>query len=217
MSVPDIVYKRGFAVAKRVSAVINSSNGFLLLGTSGAGAIRERSEYLTSKEKEEYEDILKSLPARIRNDYHRVFLERRWTPTYAQLCALRLLAAKKGNEFKLGEAVLQEVWSKKDSRPVIHAVCMSYALSLHASKRVPATAESIKSGIAEALKIADSIEAKSVALPVCCARESYGVGPEVSLKSILSAIKAAKLKNVKSVIVCFDNKVTEDYLKNMKR
>ena len=93
-----IEYKRGYAINKRAQAIINSANGFLLLGTSGAGAIRQKSQRLTKKEKAEFDRLLRSLPIKIRNDYRRVMKERRWPATYAQLGCLKLL--KERNSFE---------------------------------------------------------------------------------------------------------------------
>lgn len=210
-----IIYKRGYAVNKRVDTVVNSANGFLLLGTTGAGEIRKKSQRLTPKEKKEYNTLLNRLPKRIRNDYIRVYKEQRWTPTYAQLDCLKLLVKKNKHEFMRGDAVLQENWSKKDSRPIIHAVSMSYRLRIHDASRLPATTATIRRAMAKAFKIADSIGSKSVALPVCCARKSYGMTPEKSFKLILSVLKSLKPRSIKKVIICFDNKVTSAYLRSI--
>jgi len=213
----EIVYQKGYAINKRVSAVINSANGFLLLGTSGAGAIREKSQHLTRKEKEEYSKLLSSLPKRISNDYRRVYAEHKWTPTYAQLGGLRLLVDRKGCEVKRGDAVLQVDWSKDDSRPIIHAVGMSYKLRIHDSSRLKATPTTIRNSLTKALKIADFLEAKSIALPVMCARPTYGVGPEASLRIIRSTLHSFKAKHIKRAVVCFDNSITRSYLDNIRR
>lgn len=210
-----VIYQRGFAINKRVGAVINSANGFLLLGSSGAGAIRNKSQSLTAKDKKEYKILISKLPKRIREDYIRVYRDHGWTPTYAQLGCIRLLLEKKGDEFKMGDAVLQTDWSKKDWRPIIHAIGMSYRLGPNHATRLHATRASIRGSVKKSLKIADSLGVKSIALPVMCARPSYGIGPEDSLKIILSEIKSFKSKNIIKVIICFDNSVTRKYLNSL--
>ncbi|MFC1741218.1 macro domain-containing protein [Nanoarchaeota archaeon] len=211
-----IVYETGYAINKKVHVVVNSANGFLLLGTSGAGAIREKSQRLTQKEKAEYSRILSKLPARIRNDYVRVFKDQSWVPTYAQLGCLKLLLVKKGNEFKRGDAVLQESWSRKDDRKIVHAVSMSYKLGLHSSRRVPGTEANIRKAVERSLKIADSLGAQSVAMPVMAARPSYGMTPARSFRAISDTIKKYDSKNIQKVVVCFDNKITKGYLRKLK-
>ncbi len=210
-----IFYEKGYAINKRVGAVINSANGFLLLGTSGAGAIRKKSQQLNKKEKMKYAQLLNSLPKSIKNDYLRVFKEHGWIPTYAQLGCLRLLVEWKGCEVKRGDAVLQMDWSKKDSRPILHAVGMSYKLRINDSSRLKATDATIRNSVTKALKIVDFLEKRSVALPLMCVRPAYGVGPERSLKAIREAIRAARLKNVKKIILCFDNDVSSRYLRSI--
>ncbi|MBU2561924.1 MAG: macro domain-containing protein [Nanoarchaeota archaeon] len=211
----DILYKRGFAVDQRVDAVINSANGFLLLGTSGAGRIRKKSQRLTPGERKEYAALLDKLPKCIKNDYLRVYREQRWTPTYAQLGCLRILVNKRVKEFRRGDAVLQEAWSKTDRRPVIHAVGMSYKLRIHDSSRLKATPATLASALRKALRLADSRGAKSIALPLMCARPTYGVGPKESLRITRSVLRGCKAKNINKAIVCFDNSITIDYLKRV--
>lgn len=210
-----IEYAAGFAIDKKVDTVVNSANGFLLLGTSGAGRIREISPKMNAKEKREYARLLNKLPRRIKNDYLRVYEEHGWTPTYAQLSCLRILTKHKYNKFRRGDAVLDKCWSKKDSRNLIHAVCMSYKLSITHSHRLPATPMTIKQAIRKAMNIAAKLKSKSVALPVCCARKSYGVSPRTSLKTILSVVKEFNGSSIEKVIICFDNKATRALLKSL--
>ncbi|MBN1543832.1 hypothetical protein JW898_00040 [Candidatus Woesearchaeota archaeon] len=211
----DILYKRGFAVDQHVDAVINSANGFLLLGTSGAGRIRKKSQRLTSGEKREYAALLGKLPECMKNDYLRVYREQRWTPTYAQLGCLRILVSRKGEEIRRGDAVLQRVWSKTDRRPVIHAVGMSYKLCINGSRRLKATPSTLAGALRKALRLADSVGAKSIALPLMCARPTYGVGPKESLRIIRSVFRGFRAKNINKAVICFDNSITADYLKRV--
>ncbi len=208
----DVTYRRGFAVSKSVSVVVNSANGFLLLGTSGAGAIRERSQPLTPAERHEYKRLLNRLPRDVKNDYIRVYRERGWRPTYAQLGCLRLLVAKPGNRFRRGDAVLQKEWSRSDARPLIHAVGMSYRLRMHDSSRLPATDASIRNSVRKSLAIADRLGARSIALPVMCARPTYGLGPETSFRIIRKTIDSFRGSSLRRAVLCFDNKVTSDFL-----
>lgn len=210
-------YAAGFAIDKKADTIINSANGFLLLGTSGAGRIRELSQNLNPKEKKGYARLLNMLPKRIRDDYVRVYAENGWIPTYAQLSSLRLLVRQRYKRFRRGEAVLDRGWSKRDKRNLIHAVCMSYRLSITHAHRLPATKYTISRAIRKAFSIASSIRSKSVAVPVCCARKSYGVTPAQSLNTILSVIKEFDGSSIEKVIICFDNDVTKKYLDSLNR
>lgn len=211
----QVKYATGFAIDKKVDTVINSANGFLLLGTSGAGRIRELSPSMTSKENKEYKRLLNRLPRRIKNDYIRVYEEHGWTPTYSQLSGLRLLTRHKYKKFRRGDAVLDNDWSKRDRRNLIHAVCMSYKLSIRHSHRLPATPKTIERAIRKALTIAAGLKSKSVALPVCCARKTYGVSPKTSLNIILSVIKEFNNSSIEKVTICFDNKATKALLDSL--
>jgi len=210
-------YAAGFAIDKRADTIINSANGFLLLGTSGAGRIRESSPRLSMGQKREYFSLLDKLPERIRDDYIRVYEENGWTPTCAQLSSLRLLVRHRHKKFRRGEAVLDRGWSKHDKRNLIHAVCMSYKLSLTHAQRLPATKDTIRRAIRKAFSIAASLKSKSIAVPVCCARKSYGVTPAQSLNTVLSVVKEFEGSSIEKVIVCFDNDVTKKYLGSLKR
>lgn len=212
-----IVYSKGFAIGKRADTIINSANGFLLLGTSGAGRIRQSSPELDYERGKEYARLLNTLPPRIRNDYIRVYAEHGWTPTYAQLSCLRILAKHKHSRFRRGEAVLDRGWSETDRRNIIHAVCMSYKLSITHANRLPATKDTIKRAMTKAFSIAASLGSKSVAVPVCCARKSYGVTPAQSLATIRSVIKSFNGSSIEKVIVCFDNDATKKYLDSLKK
>ena len=63
----EILYEKGFAIDKDVDIVINSANGFLLLGKSGAGQIRKKSKELDFIDKLRYRYLLTELPKRISN------------------------------------------------------------------------------------------------------------------------------------------------------
>ncbi|MCX5992505.1 MAG: hypothetical protein NTZ04_09355 [Chloroflexi bacterium] len=80
---------------------------------------------------------------------------------------------------------------------------MSYELTGKWAKRKKATKDTIKEALRESLKIADSIESRSIALPLLCARPSYGVTPKESLAAILDVLKEFESSSIQKVIVCF--------------
>ncbi|MCX5992504.1 MAG: hypothetical protein NTZ04_09350 [Chloroflexi bacterium] len=92
-----VEYETGYAIAKDVDTVINSANGFLLLGTAGAGKIREVSRRLNAAEKLEYDALIASLPKSTGRWYRHVYRTNKWHRTYAQLSCLRILSNKKDN------------------------------------------------------------------------------------------------------------------------
>jgi O-acetyl-ADP-ribose deacetylase (regulator of RNase III) len=198
-----VEYETGYAIDKDVDTVVNSANGFLLLGTGGAGRIREVSRRLNPAEKVEYDALLGALPKDTGRWYTRVYQKNKWHRTYAQLSCLRILLNKKDNEFRRGSAVLDTGWTATDKRKQIHAVAMSYRLTAEGSVRKKATKDTIKEALRESLKIAESIESRSVALPLFCARPSYGVTPKESLAAILEVLREFEASSIEKVIVCF--------------
>jgi O-acetyl-ADP-ribose deacetylase (regulator of RNase III) len=198
-----VEYETGYAIDKDVDTVINSANGFLLLGTAGAGRIREVSRRLNVAEKLEYDALIASLPKATGRWYRHVYRTNKWHRTYAQLSCLRILSNKKNNEFRRGRAVLDTGWATTDKRRLIHAVAMSYQLTTKGAKREKATKDTIKKALRESLKIADSIESRSIALPLFCARPSYGVTPGDSLAAILEVLKEFEGSSIAKVLVCF--------------
>ena len=198
-----VEYETGYAIAKDVDTVINSANGFLLLGTAGAGKIREVSRRLNAAEKLEYDALIASLPKSTGRWYRHVYRTNQWHRTYAQLSCLRILSNKKNNEFRRGRAVLDTGWTTTDKRRLIHAVAMSYKLTRKGAKRKKATNDTIKEALREALRIADSIGSRSIALPLFCSRPSYGVTPEESLAAILEVLKEFESSSIRNVVVCF--------------
>jgi O-acetyl-ADP-ribose deacetylase (regulator of RNase III) len=71
------------------------------------------------------------------------------------------------------------------------------------SRRTKATTDTIKKALRESLNIAESIECRSIALPLFCARPSYGVTPKESLSAISEILKEFESSSIQKVIVCF--------------
>lgn len=212
-----IEYEIGYPIDKDVDTVINSANGFLLLGTAGAGKIRTVSQRLSPVEKLEYQGLLNTLPKKIRHWYHHVYKKNKWHRTYAQLSCLRLLSNKNNNEFRRGTAVLDVNWSTTDNRKLIHAIAMSYRLSENEAKRKKATRETIKKAFREALVIAESINSQSIAVPLFCSRPSYGVKPEVSLATIIAVLKEFRCSPIQKIIICINGKTTVNNLRQSRK
>lgn len=201
-----IEYETGYPIDKDVDTVINSANGFLLLGSGGAGRIRDKSDRLSSSEKLAYQELLDALPKRIKRWYIHVYHKNQWHRTYAQLSCLMILLKKKNNEYKRGTAVLNTNWSRTSEKKLIHAVAMSYRLTESGSKRKKATSDTIINALRAALEIAESIDSKSIALPLFCSRPSYGVKPEESLSAIIKVLKGFECSSIQKIIICINSK-----------
>jgi len=210
MTITKIV---GFAINQNVDAVLNSANGFLLLGTMGAGEIRKMSSPLNGSERKEYDDILNSIKPEIKMWYNRVYKKNNWNLSCAQLDCLRLLFCKKKNrlnEYRRGTAVLQKNWKKCNKKVIIHTIAMSYDLSMHKSKRKESSKHLLEKALTSAFNIALENNFKSIAVPIMVARKNYGLNPKESESIILNLLKNYSFKEV---ILCYDNESTRSYLK----
>ncbi|MFH1669459.1 MAG: macro domain-containing protein [Candidatus Woesearchaeota archaeon] len=210
-----VIYQTGYAIDKDVDAVVNSANGFLMLGTSGAGRIRELSKPLNTAEKKEYSMIFKRLPKKVQNFYSHLYGKYGWKLTRDQLSCVKTMVQRKGHAVKRGTAVLDR--NRVGKKNIIHAVAMSYHLYADSWTRTRATTQTIKNAVRSAMKIADLMGAKSVAIPVMAARKTYGVTPDQSLHALLSVLREFEDSSIKKVMICFDNERTEEYLKKIKK
>lgn len=210
-----IEYETGYTIDKNVDTVINSANGFLLLGTGGAGRIRTISDRLSSAEKLEYQALLNTLPKRIRRWYRHVYQKNKWHRTYAQLSCLRILSNKRNKEYRRGTAVLDTSWSRIGDKRLIHAIAMSYRLTESGAKRKKATKDTIRKALREALVIAESAGSQRIALPLFCSRPSYGVTPEASLSSIIAVLEDFQDSSIQKVVICINSKSTMNHLRQL--
>jgi len=208
----NIVKKKGYAIEQDVDIVVNSANGFLLFGSSGAGEIRNKSQRLNFLEKIKYNLLLDKLHPNIKKWYKSTYSKHNWKPSYAQLKALEILIEKEKQEFRRGTAVIQENWSKKDKRILIHTIAMSYDITHKKTKRKKATSYLIEKAIKKTLQLAEERKIRSIAIPVLATRPKYGIGAEKSKKILLNILKEHKGKHLKKVIVCFDNNTSKRYL-----
>lgn len=204
-----IEYQTGYAVDKPVDFVVNSANGFLLLGKSGAGRIRESSEKLELSDFLKYRVLLILLPKYIRKWFLRVYKKHNWELSKAQLDCVSLLLNNKKKPFELGDTALGSY--KINNKRIIHAVGMSYNI-FGKTERIPATEETVRKCIGGVLENALKLKMKSIAIPVMCARKSYGLPPRKSLEVIESVLEGYSNSSIKKVIICFDNDETEKYL-----
>ena len=195
----EILHENGYAIDKNVDIVINSSNGFLLLGKGGSGQIRKNSEKLDFIDELRFHDLLFKLSDKICRWYERAYNNHGWDLTKAQLSCIKLLV--KNGEFKPGSAVLDG--------NIIHIIAMSYNINGKKKKIIPATVDSVTDSLREAFKIAKEQKSKSIAIPVLCSRETYGLNTKESLDIINSVLKDFKFEKV---IICYDNDVTKKYL-----
>ncbi|MFH1637311.1 MAG: hypothetical protein ABIB71_02700 [Candidatus Woesearchaeota archaeon] len=211
-----IIPVAGFAIDQDVEVAINSANGFLLLGTSGAGRIRELSNKLNENEIREYNELLDEIRPEIKNWYNRVYSKHSWQKTYAQLVCLRLLCSKKGtrmNEYRRGTAILQKEWKKGNKKKIIHAIAMSYDLLKNKSKRKKSSKYLLKKALISAFEIAKKNKIETISVPIMVARENYGLNPKNSEHIILNILNKYDFQKV---FLCYDSKTTRDYLEKTK-
>lgn len=209
----NIVLEKGFAIEKDVEVVINSANGLLMLGTSGAGKIRGHSENLSKEDVVDYEYELKKLPPEIQKFILHEYDEKKWHLTYAQLSSLKLLTIN-NFPFAIGECVLDLNWSKFNNKKIIHAITMSYSTSWP-PQRILGSKESIIKSYSNALEICKNINAKSIAMPLPVAREGYGIGSIESYNAVKEVLDKFKDEDF-NIILCFDNEETEKLLEKIK-
>jgi len=209
--------EKGYAVEKNTDVSINSANGLMHMDSSGAGIIREHSEKLSDDETIEFRELFRKLPVDIRNYWEERRKEHGWEYRKANLSALKLLLKqieKEGRPFEIGEAVIDKEWSEFNPRIVIHAITMSY--DPKTKERIKGSVLSVQTAIESALRLALSLDAKSISIPIACARTGYGINPEDSEEAVESAIGILSDKNVEEVILCYDNEETEDLLESEK-
>ncbi|MFT4326854.1 MAG: hypothetical protein ACMXYK_05100 [Candidatus Woesearchaeota archaeon] len=205
----NIIHQKGYAIEKDVDVVINSANGWLIQDSSGAGAIRERSDMLNQKEKELFEVLFSKLPANARALYEKKRKDHGRENKLANLSSIIKIYNNNKSPFSPGDALLDDLWSKTDKRRVIHAITMSYDAKLN--ERIHGTALSIQTSLEAAFRIVLSLDAKSVSLPIPCARPEYGLTPEESLQAIMKALEILKDTDI-TVIICHDNDYTRALL-----
>lgn len=196
----------GFAIDTRAQYVINSANGLLVPNTGGAGRIREKSAPLTKKEELELQTILEKLPEEIREIYMRKQKRQGWKSKYHLVACLRLIKKNKSKPFKIGTAIIDKRWNKKSKRVIIHAITVSYTLNNNQTKRIKANKKQVEQAITNALKLVP--KKTTVALPIPVARNGFGITPKQSVQAIKNALK----KHPRNVIICADNKDTQNYV-----
>lgn len=211
----EIIKIKGFASDQKVDIIINSANGFLLLGSGGSGRIRKKSNILNKIQNKEFYKILDSLRPEIKNWYLSVYSKNKWDLTLAQLESLRILSKKKENklnEFRRGTAVIQEKWNENDARIIIHAITMSYKLVRDEYHRKKGTKYLLQKSIIKALDLAKG-RGDSIAIPIMISRINYGISVKESEKVIINAIKKYSFSKV---ILCYDNETTQKYFNKIK-
>jgi O-acetyl-ADP-ribose deacetylase (regulator of RNase III) len=207
-----IVYEKGYTADKNVDVIINSANGFLLLGTSGAGELRKKSGNLNLIKSLEYKRILDKLPEKVSRWYIRAYKKYGWQPSNCQLSCIKLLL-NNHQVFEQGTAILDTY--KLGKKSIIHAIGMSYEIKDHGSERKKATVDTIRESLKNAFKIIKENNYKSVAVPLMCVRKEYGITPAQSFKITIDAIKMLEESSVNKVILCFDNAAAEEYMKGL--
>jgi|FLOH01.1.fsa_nt_gi O-acetyl-ADP-ribose deacetylase (regulator of RNase III) len=200
-----INYEPGFAIEKDVEVVINSANNNLLLGTSGAGKIRELSSKLSFVETFNYWIMLKYLPRNMKKWYRESYKKHGWEVRKAQVSCLTLLLKNKGESYAIGSAIL-DVHTFKNKK-IIHAVAMGYDTEKDKDRRIKATKNSLEESLENSLALAQVIKAKTIAVPIMCSRPDYGLNPKESLAITNKVLKKFD-KAFDKVIVCLDNDLT---------
>ncbi|MGM5483803.1 MAG: hypothetical protein ACQER9_02695 [Nanobdellota archaeon] len=209
----QIIMEKGYAVDKDVEIIINSANGLLMLGSSGAGKIRKLSGKLNKEEYQEYTALLDKLPLQIKEFYQNQYKVHGWELGYAQISGLKLLL-KNGKPYEPGQSIFDQNWKKESRKKIIHSITMSYDTSKKPVKRIYGTKKSVKESYKKAFEIIKIKKAKSVALPIPISRPGYGITPQESYEVVRDTLKTIKNIDIK-VILCFDNKYTKKYLDDL--
>ncbi|MFT4310088.1 MAG: hypothetical protein ACMXYC_00475 [Candidatus Woesearchaeota archaeon] len=217
----EVSFVKGYAIDQNVQCVINSANGCLIHDSGGAGALREYSRALLPQEQKRYALLLRTLPSHVRALHVYVANARGWEPRFVNLCALELLKKHKQKFFR-GQSVYDTYWraqygTKRFASHLIHACCVSYAWKQHKRVRLRATVRTIDSALRRAFLLAISNKVNSIAVPVCCARKDYGIGPKQSLAILLDCLEVLQHTTVKKIIICFDNEQTTHYLNTLDK
>ena len=209
-----IKLETGFAIEKEVEVVINSANNLLMLGSSGAGRIRDLSKEINEDELKEYLTYFSKLPKEIQNFYLQQYKKHHWKLKFAQLSSVKKLYE---NEFpfKIGDAVLDTEWCKQDkklkNKIIIHAITMGYSTS-QPIERLFGTKESIIKSYIKALELALNLEKTKIAIPIPVARKGYGIGCKSSYLAVKKVLSLFKDEDIE-VTLCFDNSETKEFLK----
>lgn len=204
-----IIYTKKYAIQTPAQAIINSANGYLLHDSGGAGKIRQSACTLTTQQSKDYNKMLKKLPLNVSNLFINIAQQHQWKPTQVILASLRILNNRNGKPLSKGTALLDPYWSPGNNRICIHAIAMSYKANLHSRKRIPATPWSVRMAVRKSLQLAQLKKCDSVALPVLCARATYGITTTQSLAIIEQELKETSLQKC---YICFDNTTTRKWL-----
>lgn len=207
-----IFYETGFAIDKNVEAVVNSANGYLLLGGSGSGRIREVSGRFGIFEFFIFYYYLFRLPKNVRSWILTVYKKNKWYFTIGQLDCIRLLIKNNSKAYLQGEAVAGHLTIQ--NKIIIHAIGIGIVLDdMGNQERSHATAEILQKAVHAALAIAKTRQVKSVSMPVMCVRDGYGLDVVESFSVIKEELQFFK-NDFDVVIICFDNPKSEEYLNN---
>jgi|GEM_PF-2204267 len=199
-----------------IDAIVNSANNGLLLGTSGAGRIREVTKRVENEEElKEFYRLCDEL-----GNIGKGCL--RWMenfgdsePSYVQLECLRILK-KIGGRAEIGNAYLTPSGLEKP-KYIIHAVGMGYEWKPDTKgERIKATHESIRSALERTFDLANELEeVESLALPLMCVRPKYGIPVEDCYQITIEVIEE-KHGKLDRIVICADNDFSKEFLRKLK-
>jgi len=205
-----IFYENGFAIDKNVEAVVNSANGYLLLGSSGAGRIRDLSRKLNLIESLVLYLYLFRLNKKVRLWFLNIYKKNKWNFTLEQLDCLSLIVKNSSHPYNQGNAVMGSI--KVQDKIIIHAIGIGIIIdNMINEKRIVATIDVLRKAVRASFNMARENKIKTIAIPVMCVRDGYGIEVKESVSIIEEELHFFK-NDFDSITICFDNDKSETYL-----
>lgn len=211
-----IKVKAGNIAEQPVNLIVNSANGFLLMGSGTAEQIREAGGHLkTCRQFEAYWSLigkatgeLKPVLDYINSDKN----SKRPVPSMIQKeCLQYVIIDNKSKEFKSGDAILTSsgnLWMVPGMpKYVVHAIGMTYDWKVQPNPPIiKATKDTVERALTKSFEIANALECVSVAVPVMCTRKG-GLSMEESTEATLKSLQVFDRSDsrVKEVIIVLYN------------
>jgi O-acetyl-ADP-ribose deacetylase (regulator of RNase III) len=195
----------GTMVEQQVDMLVNSANTFLIMGSGTAEQIREAGGCITGgKPFEEYWRVVGKAKGELKTVLDYIHSKRQIPSIVQKECLEYLILKNDSRELNLGDAILTSSGNLSKvpgmAKHVAHAVGMTYDWKVQPNPPIiPATKESVRNALERSFEIANSLECRSVAVPVMCTRKG-GLSMEESTEATLKALQT---------INCSDSKVKE--------
>lgn len=221
----SIKIKAGKLTSQNVDVLLNSANGYLLLGSGTAEQIREVGGYYSPTDKgfKEYWDLVDEADPTLRRVLDYIHSKRPKPSIVQKECLNYIIKKNNSEELRLGDAVLTTSGnlSKVPNRAkyVVHAVAMTYDWKIQPNPPIiPATFMSVRDSLIKSFDIASEIKCESLALPVMCTRKG-GLTKEESSWATLQALeklnsKDASIKSVSIVLYSEELKKEKEWFRS---